>query len=45
MKWEHNINNLVGNSSLPKEFDDLKDIIKFSIPLVAEQYLMLGNEF
>jgi hypothetical protein len=46
MKWEHNFNILVGTSSKAKEFDDLKDIITFSISLVVVQlHLILKNKF
>ena len=46
MKWEHNFSNLVGTSSYPEEFDDLKDIIIFSISkMVVQWYLIVGNEF
>ena len=37
MKWERNFNNLVGTLPLPKEFNDLKDIIILAISSVVLQ--------
>ena len=45
MKHEQDFNNLVGTSSKPQEFDDLWELIIFSISLgVVQENLILGKE-
>jgi hypothetical protein len=43
MKWERNFNNLVGTTSYPQKFDDLKDIITYIIDFFSGSTMILDT--